>query len=205
MAANVFIPAQQISVGTREDGRFFIGLYGSGEHQLLVRAFGRWMDDGHNRNGFALGVSGEGPAGPYAAEHADCATNNKHKQHQADDAQSSTGRYRRKLRRRCDARLLVSLPFTGMGCLGFRLHDASFAPGDYARSTSVAFFSRCPCTMANTAGTKNNVATVANSSPPITARPNGAFCSPPSPSPSAMGSIPMIIAKAVINTGRMRV
>ena len=40
-----------------------------------------------------------------------------------------------------------------------------------------------PCSSANTAGTKNSVATVASARPPITARPSGAFCSPPSPSP----------------------
>ena len=31
---------------------------------------------------------------------------------------------------------------------------------------------------------------------PITARPRGAFCSPPSPSPSAIGAMPMIMASA---------
>ena len=35
----------------------------------------------------------------------------------------------------------------------------------------------------------------------MTARPSGAFCSPPSPSPSAIGTMPMIIASAVISTG----
>jgi len=59
--------------------------------------------------------------------------------------------------------------------------------------------------MANTLGTKNKVATVANNNPPITARPSGAFCSPPSPKPKAIGTIPMIIASAVISTGRTRV
>jgi hypothetical protein len=34
----------------------------------------------------------------------------------------------------------------------------------------------------NTVGTKNSVATVATARPPMTARPSGAFCSPPSPS-----------------------
>jgi hypothetical protein len=33
-------------------------------------------------------------------------------------------------------------------------------------------------------GTKTSVAAVANSKPPITARATGAFCSPPSPTPS---------------------
>jgi hypothetical protein len=45
------------------------------------------------------------------------------------------------------------------------------------------------------------VAKVAIDSPPITARPSGAFCSPPSPRPSDIGSMPMIIASAVIMTG----
>ena len=39
----------------------------------------------------------------------------------------------------------------------------------------------------------------------MTARPSGAFCSPPSPSPSAIGTMPMIMARAVISTGRKRV
>src|SRR6516225_2578968 len=57
-------------------------------------------------------------------------------------------------------------------------------------------------TSIKTAGTKNRVAAVAKSKPPITARPNGAFCSPPSPKPNAIGTIPMIIAIAVMSTGR---
>src|SRR6267143_251234 len=64
---------------------------------------------------------------------------------------------------------------------------------------------RRPCSRANTDGTKTRVATVAHSRPPMTARPSGAFCSPPSPSPSAMGTMPMIMASAVIKTGRKRV
>ena len=42
-------------------------------------------------------------------------------------------------------------------------------------------------------------------SPPITARPNGAFCSPPSELPMAIGITPRIMARAVIRTGRSRV
>ncbi len=59
--------------------------------------------------------------------------------------------------------------------------------------------------MTNTVGTKNSVATVAKIRPPITARPSGAFCSAPSPIPSAIGTMPMIIASAVMSTGRNRV
>jgi hypothetical protein len=51
-------------------------------------------------------------------------------------------------------------------------------------------------------GTKKRVEVVAKIRPPMTARPSGAFCSPPSPRPSAMGTMPMIMAMAVINTGR---
>jgi hypothetical protein len=39
----------------------------------------------------------------------------------------------------------------------------------------------------------------------MTARRKGAFCSSPSSNPIAMGTIPMIIARAVIRTGRNRV
>src|SRR5260370_993480 len=46
---------------------------------------------------------------------------------------------------------------------------------------------------------------VAAISPPITARPSGAFCSPPAPIASDIGSMPRIIASAVMITGRMRV
>ena len=38
----------------------------------------------------------------------------------------------------------------------------------------------------------------------MTARPSGAFCSPPSPMPSAIGAMPMIMASAVMMTGRKR-
>ena len=51
----------------------------------------------------------------------------------------------------------------------------------------------------------NSVASVATTRPPITARPSGAFCSPASPRPSAIGTMPMIIASAVISTGRRRI
>ena len=42
---------------------------------------------------------------------------------------------------------------------------------------------------------------VAKTSPPITARPSGAFCS----ALSAIGAMPMIMASAVMSTGRKRV
>ena len=65
---------------------------------------------------------------------------------------------------------------------------------------------RASCAAAKRPPERNtSVATVASSRPPITARPSGAFCSPPSPRPSAIGTMPMIIASAVISTGRKRV
>lgn len=57
-----------------------------------------------------------------------------------------------------------------------------------------------PWIKANRVGTNKSVAQVANSNPPITARPSGMFC----PGSSAMGIMPMIIAVAVISTGRKR-
>ena len=53
-------------------------------------------------------------------------------------------------------------------------------------------------------GTNSSVVTVPTSTPPITARASTAFCSSPAP-PSAIGTMPTIIAAAVISTGRSRV
>jgi hypothetical protein len=53
-------------------------------------------------------------------------------------------------------------------------------------------------------GTNNRIVTVEAISPPITALPNGATCSAPSPIPIAIGNIPANIAAAVINTGLNR-
>jgi len=47
----------------------------------------------------------------------------------------------------------------------------------------------------------NKAAKVDANKPPITARPNGALCSPASPIPEAMGIIPAIMAKLVISIG----
>ena len=64
---------------------------------------------------------------------------------------------------------------------------------------------RTRCSNRYMVGTKTRVANVAKQSPPITARASGAFCSPPSPTPRAIGTIPKIIAPAVISTARRRV
>ena len=53
-------------------------------------------------------------------------------------------------------------------------------------------------------GNSIKILTVDANKPPITARPNGATCSAPSPIPIAIGSIPASMAAAVINTGRKR-
>ena len=60
------------------------------------------------------------------------------------------------------------------------------------------------CTTAKTAGRMKSVATVAAASPPITARPSGAVCSPPSPVPKAIGTMPASMAQLVIRMGRNR-
>ena len=61
-----------------------------------------------------------------------------------------------------------------------------------------------PIKSAKIAGTTSNVATVDISSPPITAQPSGACISLPRSSASAIGTIPMVIAEAVIRIGRTR-
>ena len=48
------------------------------------------------------------------------------------------------------------------------------------------------------------MATVAAARPPMTARPSGAVCSPPSPNPKAMGTMPASMAQLVIRIGRRR-
>ena len=57
------------------------------------------------------------------------------------------------------------------------------------------------CTAANTSGKNNQAAIVEAANPPITARPKGAVCEPASPRPDAIGIIPTIIARLVINIG----
>ena len=49
-----------------------------------------------------------------------------------------------------------------------------------------------------------SVAKVETIRPPMTARPSGAACAPPSPNPMAMGTMPKIIAAAVIRMARRR-
>ena len=58
------------------------------------------------------------------------------------------------------------------------------------------------CIKANTCGNTNSAARVEAISPPITALPNGADCSPDSPMPDAMGIIPATMAMLVIKIGR---
>src|SRR5262249_54928045 len=57
----------------------------------------------------------------------------------------------------------------------------------------------------NIRGTQNSVANVAPLSPPMTDRASRASCSPPTPQPSAMGRMPMIRARAIIQMARSRV
>ena len=58
--------------------------------------------------------------------------------------------------------------------------------------------------MAKTEGSTKRVASVAAARPPITARPSGAVCSPPSPNASAIGTMPASIAQLVMRMGRSR-
>src|SRR5262249_8136238 len=93
--------------------------------------------------------------------------------------------------------------------IGFRSHDCSpHAPGIQVASTR-ASPSRLPVSWRlkteYMAATVKSVISVAAIRPPITARPSGAFCSEPDPNASAIGSIPRIIASAVMMMGRKRI
>ncbi len=57
---------------------------------------------------------------------------------------------------------------------------------------------------AKTDGTMNSVTNVDTTSPPITARPKGASISLPCSSASAIGTMPTVMAQAVIRIGRSR-
>jgi len=61
-----------------------------------------------------------------------------------------------------------------------------------------------PWKIVKSAGKTSNVAMVAPSKPPITARPSGAVCAPPSPRPAAIGNMPATIAPPVMRIGRSR-
>src|SRR5208282_1012239 len=61
-----------------------------------------------------------------------------------------------------------------------------------------------PWMIAKTVGSTTRVARVAAARPPMTARPRGAVCSPPSLQPRAMGIIPAVMAQLVIRIGRRR-
>ena len=54
------------------------------------------------------------------------------------------------------------------------------------------------------AGTTSSVAKVETTRPPITARPSGAVISLPSSKAKAIGTVPRIMAMAVIRIGRSR-
>src|SRR3984885_7157401 len=99
--------------------------------------------------------------------------------------------------------LLVT--FSSLGVIRFPLTHACIGSGSTLEFSCTAGESRRLCNRLKTAGTKIRVATVAQNRPPMTARPSGAFCSPPSPNPIAIGTMPMIMARAVISTGRNRV
>src|SRR5690606_28848024 len=64
-------------------------------------------------------------------------------------------------------------------------------------SDRFAFF----CTQPNKFGSTISVVTDEKISPPMTAWPKGATCSPPSPKPEAIGIIPATMAIVVIKIG----
>ncbi len=82
--------------------------------------------------------------------------------------------------------------------------DRSRGCRDHRDRAKPSPFRARPWTREKMHGSTNSVASVASSSPPITARPSGAICCPPSPKASAIGSMPAIMAAEVIRMGRSR-
>src|SRR5262249_22285855 len=165
----------------------------SGQNQILLRGFNRWVSDGHRWNGELFCLVGQGGVLRLALE-----------QHQRSHDHEHDGEP--------DQHRKQPAPRLGRSAELFILHKRNGLPLIYQsffvfmrnQAAAKPCRSRRPWIMEKTQGTKKSVANVANSNPPITARPSGAFCSPPSPNPRDMGTMPMIIASAVMMTGRMR-
>src|SRR5258705_687672 len=184
VCADVEVPGLHVTAGAGKDRRVGEGLGRARQADLLRRCGRLRRHHAHDRHG---GVRGGLPQrgvgrGPGADARIDAETEGG-RHHRKSDEESGK-----------NARRAQMLILDGG-------HDFARGIGRHHEAPD----ERRPCRRAKTDGTKTRVATVAHNRPPMTARPSGAFCSPPSPSPSAMGIMPMIMAKAVIRTGRNRV
>ncbi len=126
----------------------------------------------------------------------------RHPEPRKPRSRAGRGRLGRRRRPGASRRLLRSLAALIVRALPRRSRRATpLRSACRARAPSAA----CAAGSCTSRGTTSSVIIVATTRPPMTARPSGAFCSPPSPSASAIGSMPRTIASAVISTGRRRV
>src|ERR1700730_16733741 len=182
MPADILLPGLEITADPRVDRRLVIGLDGAGQNESLlgIAAHELCERDGGNRLRVrplheVLFVAS--PADEAIGSDAPCSN----QRNDADQQELAWAQGLRRLRgHRASRQAWVARACTGAG--------------------SAVFRSRAWTTL-NIVGTRNSVAQVANSRPPITARPSGAFWL----GSIAIGTMPMIIASAVISTGRNRV
>src|SRR6185437_827888 len=201
--ADVDIPAFQITAGAREDRRFHIRLHFSRERHAQLGFAGRRRNDGHVLRRILHGFARQGAAGNHARHQANSQSNDNQ-----DDGDNSDGPELDRARR---WRVFRGDRVGGRSYRWIRVHTHQVVVGLAAASAaaaeeSSAWLRACErrCIKLKTTGTNNSVAIVAMKRPPITARPSGAFCSPPSPRPRLIGNMPINMAAAVISTGRMR-
>src|ERR1700722_14304872 len=219
MRPDVEVPFLQVAAGARVDRRIRVRLGVARQRNLRRHRGQRGIDHAHRRNcrdGRLLLESTLRGRPRRDAEHNDEQHSDGNHGYADPGTLAKTVRARRlhrrtsrTLARSCThVRVPLRARFSTAGhTFSLRAHVAH-APAAMCSllgsvTVPVRFFP--PCNKLKTAGTKISVAIVAKNNPPITARPSGAFCSPPSPAPNAMGIMPMIIASAVIMTGRNRV
>ena len=190
LRADILIPHLHIAADPGVDRRLVERLHVAGQHQVL-RQFARVAAGPRRPSGTACAV------GPAAAASASLSLATPRcraprplaSAHQAATRPSTT----------CDGG--VRRDAADREVIGaFLMPQACARTPTSGRSADAARRARVWARL-KTTGTNSSVATVANISPPITARPSGAFCS----ALSAIGAMPMIIASAVISTGRKRV
>src|SRR5580704_4140424 len=200
MCSDVEIPLLQISVYAGINGRRDEWLYISGQDNLLSWGRGLGPHHCHRGHGHLRGHRTQSllslDAGANAKEQKAGGRCQNHERNQPTPSRVEPFPWGWRWMRHRRIKLILDF--------GFRHTYLPSSPRSRFSSTGLVFRAQ-PCNTLKNVGTKNRVETVAKSRPPMTARPSGAFCSPPSPSPSAIGTMPMIMASAVINTGRKRV
>ena len=190
--ADVGVPALQIAAGSGIDRRLDVRLHDARQHQFIAGSAQLRFRRDHRRDGILRGALAQLRTSHQAAADA------PHREHQGNDAD--------------DERVAANSALSAAGARDparMRLHRASALSASRVIPISHGFSEFRAALAAMHQGEdrrhENSVATVAKISPPMTARPSGAFCSPLSPSPRAMGIMPMIMAAAVMMTGRSRV